>query len=103
MSPKPGGGGLRVSANEYSCAYGDQINFEDLNPYLTYDQLNAVGLNMKICWKGIYFCTCPPNVHYFAGGRQKGGKERTAKKVRFMYSQKSNFAASVPISTSMNL
>ncbi len=41
---------------------------------------------MKICWKGIYFCTCPPNVHYFAGGRQKGGKGRSAKKIRFMYS-----------------
>jgi hypothetical protein len=26
-----------VSANEYSCAHGAQINFGDLTPYLTYD------------------------------------------------------------------
>ncbi len=26
----------RVLANEYSCAHGAQINFGDLNPYLTY-------------------------------------------------------------------
>jgi hypothetical protein len=32
-----GGGSLRVSANEYSCAHGAQINFGDLTPYLTYD------------------------------------------------------------------
>ncbi len=30
-----GGGGCRVSANEYSCAHGAQINFGDLTPYLT--------------------------------------------------------------------
>ncbi len=29
-----GGGG--VSANEYSCAHGAQINFGDLTPYLAY-------------------------------------------------------------------
>ena len=29
------GGGCRVSANEYSCAHGAQINFVDLTPYLT--------------------------------------------------------------------
>jgi hypothetical protein len=32
--PKWGGGG--VSANEYSCTHGAQINFGDLTPYLTY-------------------------------------------------------------------
>jgi hypothetical protein len=32
MSPNAGGGGCEFSANEYSCA---QINFGDLNPYLT--------------------------------------------------------------------
>ncbi len=31
-----GGGGCGVSANEYSCAHGAQINFGDLTPYLTY-------------------------------------------------------------------
>jgi hypothetical protein len=39
--PKCGGGGggegCRVSANEYSCAHGDQINSGDLSPYLSYD------------------------------------------------------------------
>jgi hypothetical protein len=37
MSPNAGGGvvvGCGVSANEYSCAYGFQINFGDLTPYL---------------------------------------------------------------------
>ncbi len=31
-----GGGGFGVSANEYSCAHGTQIKFEDLTPYVTY-------------------------------------------------------------------
>jgi hypothetical protein len=29
-----GGGDFGVSANEYSCAHGAQMNFEDLTPYL---------------------------------------------------------------------
>jgi hypothetical protein len=38
MSPNAGGWGVAgVSANEYSCAHGAQINFGDLTPYLTYD------------------------------------------------------------------
>ncbi len=39
MSPYAGGGGGRshgVSANEYSCNTGAQINFGDLTPYITY-------------------------------------------------------------------
>jgi hypothetical protein len=32
-----GGGGCGVLANEYSCAYGAQINFRDLTANLTYD------------------------------------------------------------------
>jgi hypothetical protein len=36
MSPNAGGGGsCGVSANEYSCTHGTQINFGDLTPYLT--------------------------------------------------------------------
>jgi hypothetical protein len=31
------GGGCEVSAKEYSCGQGAQINFGDLTPYLTYD------------------------------------------------------------------
>jgi hypothetical protein len=31
------GGSGGVSANEYSCAHGAQINFRDLTPYITYD------------------------------------------------------------------
>jgi hypothetical protein len=37
--PKCGGKrgeGCGVSANEYSCTHGAQINFGDLTPYLTY-------------------------------------------------------------------
>jgi hypothetical protein len=38
MSPNAGGGGrCGISANEYSCAHGAQINFGDLTPYLTYN------------------------------------------------------------------
>jgi hypothetical protein len=38
MCPNAGGGGsCGVSANEYSCAHGAQINFGDPTPYLTYD------------------------------------------------------------------
>jgi hypothetical protein len=29
--------GLRLSANEFSCAHGAQTNFGDLTPFLTYD------------------------------------------------------------------
>jgi hypothetical protein len=36
MSPNAGGGGCEISANEYSCTNGVQINFGDLAPYLTY-------------------------------------------------------------------
>jgi hypothetical protein len=31
------GGGWGVSANEYSCARGAQINFGNVTPYLTYN------------------------------------------------------------------
>jgi hypothetical protein len=37
MSPNAGeGGDCGVSAKEYSCAHGAQINFGDLTPYFTY-------------------------------------------------------------------
>ncbi len=39
MSPNAGegGGGVgAVTANDYSCAHGAQINFGDLTPYLTF-------------------------------------------------------------------
>ncbi len=39
MSPKlGGGGGCGVSANEYRCAHGAQINVGDLTPYLTCEE-----------------------------------------------------------------
>ncbi len=37
-----------VSANEYSCAHGTQINFGDLTPYLTYD----FGVSIKLQFPG---------------------------------------------------
>ncbi len=41
MSPNAGGWGFcGVSANEYSCAHGAQINFGDLTPYLTDEEEN---------------------------------------------------------------
>ncbi len=46
MSPNAGGLGgggeiCGVSANEYSCAYGAQINFVDLTSYINYMVLNV--------------------------------------------------------------
>ncbi len=38
-----GGEVAGVSANEYSCAHGAQLNFGDLTPYLTY----AVDISFK--------------------------------------------------------
>jgi hypothetical protein len=54
ISPNAGGG-LRclVSANEYSCAHGAQINFGDLTPYLTYAPF-AADVHPDI--KGFVFC-----------------------------------------------
>ncbi len=48
MSPnagdgKGGGGCGGVSANEYNCALGAQINFGDLTPYLAYGWIEGVG------------------------------------------------------------
>jgi hypothetical protein len=34
------GRGCGVSANEYSCPHGAQINFGDLTPYLIYESKN---------------------------------------------------------------
>ncbi len=36
-----GRGGCGVSANEYTCSHGAQINVEDLTPYFTYEWHNA--------------------------------------------------------------
>ncbi len=43
-----GGGGNGFSADEYSCAYGAQINFEDLTPNLTYDSHGGEGCRILI-------------------------------------------------------
>ncbi len=43
MSPNEGWGvGCGVSANEYNCAYGAQINFGDPTPYFVFADLNYV-------------------------------------------------------------
>jgi hypothetical protein len=42
ISGEGGSGGCGVTANEYSCAHGSQINFKDLTPYLTYDWCRTV-------------------------------------------------------------
>ncbi len=44
MSPNAGGGDCWVSVYEYSCAHGAQINFGDLNLYLTY----GIGTDVMI-------------------------------------------------------
>jgi hypothetical protein len=44
MSPNAGGReGCGVSANEYSCALGGHINFEDLTPYGYHEQQDLVS------------------------------------------------------------
>jgi hypothetical protein len=59
MSPNAGEGICGVSANEYSCVHGAQINFGDLTPYLTYD---------PICWQGeFWFGVCPVYGFYIFG------------------------------------
>ncbi len=39
MSPNAGGGRCGVSANEYICTHGAQINFEDLTPSYTFNTI----------------------------------------------------------------
>ncbi len=46
-----GGWGCGVSANEYSCVHGAQINFGDLTPYLTY----------TVCYHMLSFCVFSAN------------------------------------------
>jgi hypothetical protein len=47
MSPNAGDGGgggcCGASANEYYCAFGAQINFGDLTPYLAYGWIEGIG------------------------------------------------------------
>jgi hypothetical protein len=54
MSPNAGEGvSCGVSANEYSCAQGAQINCGDLTPYLTY------GVNHQVVEKSCFpSCSC---------------------------------------------
>jgi hypothetical protein len=69
MSPNAegrGGGGCRVSANEYFCAHGAQKFFGDLTPYLTYDYCTVsvlkevlIFLESRLKQKMILFCTRP--------------------------------------------
>jgi hypothetical protein len=40
-----------VSANEYSCAHGAQINFGDLTPYLTYGAALEIIANFYEDWQ----------------------------------------------------
>jgi hypothetical protein len=53
MSPNARAGewGCGVSANEYSCAYGAQINFGDGTPYFTYDIVSNFYRALKITKK----------------------------------------------------
>ncbi len=49
MSPNAGVGGCGVSADEYSCAHGAQINFGDLIPYLkVHKHENFFGSDFEI-------------------------------------------------------
>ncbi len=51
MSPNAGGGeevGGSLSANDYSCAPGAQINFGDLTPYFTYGLRSSTSRYLNI-------------------------------------------------------
>jgi hypothetical protein len=54
FEPKFGGGGgegvCRISANEFSCAHGAQINFGDLTPNLTYGFVPSSCPAMKLLY-----------------------------------------------------
>jgi hypothetical protein len=76
--PKRGGRGgescesCGVSANEYSCAHGAQINFRDLTPYLTYG-LEEVAEKLYLC---NFFSVCTvDNCLHGAGGERAGGPQ----------------------------
>jgi hypothetical protein len=62
--PKCGGSGgvglrgLRLSANEYSCAHGAQINFGDLTPYLTYGGEGCYTSDL-LCWLTVIWSGIP--------------------------------------------
>jgi hypothetical protein len=47
------GGGCGVSANEYSCTHGAQINFRDLTPYLTFGY-NVLLVHAYICARSLF-------------------------------------------------
>jgi hypothetical protein len=49
-----GGGGCGVSAKEYSCAHGAQINFRDLTPHLK-KGLSSIFLYIIILTRHMYF------------------------------------------------
>ncbi len=56
-----GGGGCRVSASEYSCAHGAEINLGDHAPYLTYDSPQVFSHGCErgghgICIADVKFC-----------------------------------------------
>jgi hypothetical protein len=73
-----GGGSGGVSANEYSCTQGAQINFEDLTPYLICGILSLKeGRISTLClealaWRHFHFDSivrslCQDSFHSFQG------------------------------------
>jgi hypothetical protein len=51
-----GEGGCGVSANEYSCVHGAQINCGDLTPYLIYDSYGLWITNLRFVMKMNVIC-----------------------------------------------
>jgi hypothetical protein len=62
-----GGGVCVVSANEYSCAHGAQINLGDLTTFLILDcHISQAGIwHSETCWSDLGFFTRNPYLGVF--------------------------------------
>jgi hypothetical protein len=66
--------GMGVSANEYSCVQGAQVNFRDLIPYITYvsDNRNTSLFPFHPFFIQCTFCTHINKVAHLTGGETDG-------------------------------
>ncbi len=59
------------SANEHSCAYGAQINFGDLSPYLTYGGSASVEVYRRSCALQCAYVKCLIYYHIYGTVQQR--------------------------------
>jgi hypothetical protein len=89
---EPKCGGMGVSANEYSCAHGAQVNFRDLIPYITYvsDNRNTSWFSFHPSFIQCTFCTHINKVAHLIGGETDGiGTRKTCRlKIQYTFEKK---------------